>query len=202
MASPGGRQRFPHSGNSWVAGEHFENAWEMPGKPSWEDPMIEASHINILLDALYQALVQKIPKLRSPTVGTLSVVREIGVQGAVVFNGLLSGGIDSKLTIILEWETALKLAGKITHNPKPDSFDQVQLEALEGVIHDAMERALARLEEVSVHCEFLPLPTLTDSNVVLGTGFDSKILKIPIQTLWQPINLYLSFVVPEVVHAA
>lgn len=164
--------------------------------------MLTANQINIILDALYQALLQKIPNLRIPSAVSIQGVKETGVQAALAFGFLFIGKIETKMTLILEWETAIKLAAKIIKVEKVDSFDKNQLEALETVMQDAIEKIMARFIEAGTQCEILPLPITTDSPVLLGSSFESRTLKIPILTQWQPILLYLSFSPPEEKHAA
>lgn len=155
--------------------------------------MLSADHINIILDSLQRSLVEKIPELRPPTLGTVVLVKDVGVHGAVVFGSLFTGDIEMKMTVATDWETAIKLATTITQIEKAEAFDQALMDALESVVHDAWEKITSHYARMGIRCEILPLPTLIDSNVLIGAHPDSVTIKIPIQTAWQPIDLYLSF---------
>lgn len=155
--------------------------------------MLSAEHINIILDCLYRSLREKIPNLRFPSLGAIEVVGAVGVHGSVVFGSLLTGDLDVKMTVAIDWETAIKLATTITKIDKADAFDQPLMDALEGVVNDTWEKVTAHYSQMGVQCEILPLPTMIDGNVLLGAHPDPLTIKIPIRTDWQPIDLYLSF---------
>ena len=154
--------------------------------------MLRADQINVVLDALHGALREKIPHLKSPVLGGMELVKTDGTYGSVAFGTLLAGDVDGKITVILEWETALKLATKVTKG-KLDHFGDEAKGALEEALQRANEIMTTRFSEMGLKVDALQLPTLIDTNVLTALHKDRGVLKVQINTLWEPILLFFSF---------
>lgn len=155
--------------------------------------MLSAQQLNFVLDSFHQALKEKLPRLRKPSVQSVEAVRARGVFAPANFGILLKGGVEAKITASLERETALALAAKLLGVPRLEHFSEDGILALEEVVSDcAAKIAVALSANVSPGVEAVRLPTVVETNALLTFFDESDILKISIATIWNPIDLYVA----------
>lgn len=148
--------------------------------------VLSAEEINGILNALHGALKEKLPRLREPSVGSMESCSASGAYGFLVFGILLFGKQEAKLTIIIEMETALKLASKLLNVPRLEAFsDDAQL-VLEEIVRLAAQKLAPPFSQVLI------LPTLLEANTLLSYYPRTESLKISILTLWDPITLFVA----------
>lgn len=161
--------------------------------------MLTASEINFILGALHEAMKAKIPNLKEGSVSSVEATHSPGTFASLALSVLLLGEVDAKLTLVFEWETAIRLANKILNLGKVDSFGEDSQLALEEVIKAAGEKIAACYQAQNRKVEALLLPSLVETNVLLSFHPAADILKVNIQTAWDPIVLYVA--VPKEVEA-
>ena len=115
-----------------------------------------------------------------------------GTFGSLVYSVLLIGDIDAKLTILFEWETALKLSAAILKIEKAETFTEDAQFALEEVVKNAGEKVAEIFTQSGNKTESVLLPTLLESNVLLSFHPNAETVKVVIQTLWDPIVLFVA----------
>lgn len=163
--------------------------------------MLKAEQINTILNALHQALREKIPRIREPSVESVEGIKANGTNGSVIFGIILLGETQSKLTIVLDWETALKLSAKLLSVPRLEEFsDDAQL-VLEDMIKSAGNGIAEKFSATQgSKTEAFILPTLVEGNALLSLYPQAETIKITIKTLWEPISLFIAC--PRVEEAA
>lgn len=148
--------------------------------------------INCVLEALHLGLKEKLPRLREPSVNSVEGVRSTGTYGFISFGILLVGHCNAKLTIVLEWETALKLASKLLNVSRLEAFSEDAQLALEDVLKTVSEKTAKLLTKTNAKVEAFPLPSIIEGNTLLSHFEKSDTIKVSIQTLWDPIQLFIS----------
>jgi len=152
--------------------------------------MISAEDINTFLDALYCTVETRFPNAAPLGISTVEIPKAQGEYGAVVLGMLLVGQVDGKITLVFEWEPAVKMNQSID-DKKSDIFDERTQELLQDVLAETKIKALELYKERDRDVEIQPLPVLTDTNVLYGT-LNHSVVQINITSEWGPFQIYFS----------
>lgn len=154
--------------------------------------MLNAPQVNTILGELLNALETQVATLRPLAISSPEVTRTPGVYGSVILGALFTGEIEGKLTLTLEWVTAFMIAEEVTRT-KVEGFTPEVKEAVETVFLEAAQGIATGLLNAGMQVEIRPLPTLVDTDVLLGEEGKSNAIKIPITHDAGVLNLFLSF---------
>lgn len=155
--------------------------------------VLNADQINAVLDALHQALKERLPRLREPAVESVEGFGGKGTYGSIAFGILLFGGVEAQITILLEWETARKLSSKLLGVPKLEFFSEDAQLVLEETMQSASDFIKRKLSAyVPEKIETATFPTCVEGNILLSHYPETEIVKVTIQTLWDPITLFVA----------
>lgn len=160
--------------------------------------MLNAKEVNIILESLIQCLEERAPALKPIAVEAPQGVTSQGTYGSVILGALLTGHLDGKITLTLEWTTALQIVEELTHT-KLDTFNEGAQRALEGVFYETAQAIAAGLVAAGREVEIYPLPTLVDTSALLAEEGGVRTVRIGMFTKNAgTINLYLAFGTTEV----
>lgn len=154
--------------------------------------MLNVQQVNLILEALFKTLEEKVPSIAPLSVGTPEAVKTPGAYGSVVLSALFTGDLDGKLTLTLEWVIAFAIAGEITRQ-KVENFNTQVQNAVETVFYEGAQGIASGLATQGKTVEIRPLPTLVDTDVLLAEDNKHKPLKLPITAKGGLLNLYLAF---------
>ena len=154
--------------------------------------MLPAEQVNIFLESFYGHAGALHPKIEPIGLGTTELVKSRGSFGSVVLGALITGNIEGKLSLVLEWNTAMRTAEVLLGVPL-ETFTTDAFSSLEQFFHGYAEN-LANLFASHGHTiEIRIMPSLTDSHFLLGEEGVSATLKLPLQSSYGSLILFLSF---------
>jgi chemotaxis protein CheY-P-specific phosphatase CheC len=153
--------------------------------------LLNANQINSILNVFFDEIESRLPEWNGMSVGEISSVSS-GVHGPFMMSALISGEHEGKITLLLEWDTATKLAGDLLQKPI-ESFDEESKEIVESLFHETMNGIASTLNTASQNVEYNILPTLSNSTVLLAEDRSIPVVKIPIQTRTGVMQLFLGF---------
>ena len=154
--------------------------------------MLNAQEVNTILDSLLNTLEERVPTLRTLSIGNPELMKSAGTHGSIVLGALFTGSLDGKVTLVLEWTTGFQIAEE-AGGLKVDSFSEEAQRAIESVFYEAAQKMASGFMEQGAGVEIFPLPTLLDTSVLLGEEGETGALRLPINAPSGNMNLYLAF---------
>jgi len=152
--------------------------------------MRNAEQINSVLDSLYETFE---PLLGTALyIGPLEGVKTSGTYGSIILSALFTGSFEGKLTLTLEWVSGFQLAEAVI-NAKIERYNEEVQKGLETVFSTAMSNTQARLTALAGPVSIRVLPTLVDTNALLGEAGEIGAVKVPIHSDSGVMNLYFAF---------
>lgn len=139
------------------------------------------------------AFEERSAQLKPLSVDPPEAVSSAGIYGAVVLTALITGDLDGKVTLTMDWTTAFLIAEDVLQAKVEGYNPQVQA-AVESVFYDAAERIANHFAGAGLRLEIRPMPTITDTDVLLAEEDGARTaIKLPLTAASGAMNLFLAF---------
>ena len=154
--------------------------------------MLDASQVNTILDSVLDTIEAQAPAVAPFSVGTPEGVVLRGAYGSVVLGALVSGDLDGKITIILEWDLVTEIVAGVAH-AKIESFESEQRQWLYNLFGQATDQMARKLGTPDRKVTISALPMLVDSSVLFGREGELGAIRLPVSSATGNLDVYLAF---------
>ena len=113
--------------------------------------MLNADCVNQILDGILLTFEEKAPLLRSLTVGTPEGMAVRGTYGSIILGARVTGSVQGKITLILDWDLAGQIAKALTDS-KLTELEDIPKQAVEGVFVECLGRIQKKCGGVECGC--------------------------------------------------